>query len=82
MGVEQALANGWRCAGRRAWPGREAGRRGALCEPIRRLRGRGVVCWGRARAGRPGLSGRSMRRASRRTHHFLPVGRVSTTGMG
>ena len=42
--VEQALANGWRCAGRCAWPGREAGRRGALCEPICRLRGRGSVC--------------------------------------
>ena len=57
----------------RAWPGREAGRRGALCEPICRLRGRGFVCWRRPRAGRPGLSGRGTRRASRRTHHFLPV---------
>ena len=69
--VEQALAKGWRCAGRCAWPGREVGRRGALCEPICRLRGRGFVCWCRPRAGRPGLSGRGMRRASRRTHHSL-----------
>ena len=51
--------------------GREVGRRGALCEPICRLRGRGFVCWRRPRAGRPGLSGRGMRRASRRTHHSL-----------
>ena len=54
--VEQALANGWRCAGRCAWPGREVGRRGALCEPICRLRGRGFVCRCRPRAGRPGRS--------------------------
>ena len=59
--AEQALANGWRCAGRRAWPGREVGRRGALGASqygICRLRGRGFVCWRRPRAGRPGLSGR------------------------
>ena len=34
---------------------------------ICRLCGRGFVCWGRPRAGRPGLSGRGMRRVSRRT---------------
>ena len=61
---EQALANGWRCAGRCAWPGREAGRRGALCEPVCRLRGQGFVYRDRPRAGRPGLSGCGMRRAS------------------
>ena len=82
--MQRASSRRWPTAGdargaQCAWPGREVGRRGALCEPICRLRGRGFVCWGRPRAGRPGLrlSGRGMRRASRRTptaHHFLPVG--------
>ena len=73
--MQRASSNGWRCAGRCAWPGREAGRRGALCEPVCRLRGRGFVYRDRPRAGRPGLSGCGMRRASRRTNHFYRSGR-------